>query len=459
MADVDVAIAAERSVAVRTLLAAPLLVADSDAEGFALVARHRSWLVRYFDDTCGWGLDVDVPGRTARLTKRSSRPDPTRPARRARGANLPFDRRRYELLARICAELAGHGVTTIGLLASALEPAGAGGFESGLQRERAAFVDALLLLARWGVVRFEGGEVDRYVGDGAGNALVVVNSARLHRLLAPATPVSRVDAPTTAEAAAALRVEPRYGFALDDDGAGDGAGDDEARGGAGGGAGEGRAAGTGAGPAGGTPGDGWRRARHSLARRLLDDPAVHLDELDSEERAYLASPSGRRWLRERVAEAGFVLEERAEGLLAVDPDAIATDLRFPAPASTAKQVALLLVEELVPGTDGARSPRPRTLAQLAGAVGRLLAAHPTWAKDYQAGAPAAVGATPPVAAIEEPGPGAGLSSSRADGPRRLAAAAIEVLASVSLVSVDGDTVRPRAALARYAVARPEGALL
>lgn len=145
----------ERSLAVRTLLGTPFLVADADPDGFAAVARHRSWLIEWFEDTCGWALAVDLPGRFARLTKRSARPDPTRPARRSRGQKLPFDRRRYELLARLCAELATHQVTTIGILAGALAGESAGAFDSSLQRERAAFVDAFRQLGAWGVVRFE----------------------------------------------------------------------------------------------------------------------------------------------------------------------------------------------------------------------------------------------------------------------------------------------------------------
>jgi uncharacterized protein (TIGR02678 family) len=409
--------ASERSFAVRTLLGAPLLLADADPDGFAAVARHRAWLADWFEDSCGWALSVDVPGRWARLSKRSSRPDPTRPARRSRGANLPFDRRRYELLARLCGELASHQVTTIGILAGALAAEAAGAFDSSLQRERAAFVDALRLLAAWGVVRFEGGDLDGYVGDRAGNALVLADSARLHRLLAPPTALSRVDAGTTAEAIARLTAEPRYGAGVDE------ADDPSASS-------PGRSDGPG-GPDG--PGDERRRrrARHSLARRLLDDPALHLDELDDDERAYLASSSGRRWLRDRVADAGLVLEERAEGLLAVDPDALATDQRFPAPASTVRQVALVLVDELVTGSGGSRALSDRTVAGLADAVARLLADHPAWAREYQGG----------------------------DGASHLAAAAVDLLASLRLVVVEGDLVRPRPALARYAVARPQGTLL
>lgn len=395
----------DRSVAVRTLLASPLLLADADPDGFAAVARHRSWLAEWFEDTCGWALAVDLPGRFARLTKRSARPDPTRPAHRRRGQKLPFDRRRYALLARLCAELATHQVTTIGILAGALAAEAAGAFDSSLQRERAAFVDALRQLATWGVVRFDGGDLDGFVSDRAGNALVLVDSSRLHRLLAPSQAPCRVHAATTADAIAALTAEPRYGPEDHDDD-----GDELDR-----------------------PGDERRRrrARHSLARRLLDDPAFHVDELDPDEKAYLASSSGRRWLRDRVAEAGLVLEERAEGLLAVDPEGIATDRRFPAPNSTVRQVALILVDELVTGLVGSRTLVDRSAAQLAAVVARLLADHPTWAREYQGD----------------------------NGPAQLAAAAVQLLVSLRLVAVDGDVVRPRPALARYAVAPPEGALL
>ena len=431
---------AEQSVAVRTLLGAPLLVAEADPDGFAAVARHRTWLTEWFEDTCGWPLAVDLPGRFARLTKRSARPDPTRPARRSRGQRLAFDRRRYELLARLCAELATHQVTTIGILAGALAAGAAGGFDSSLQRERAAFVDALRQLGAWGVVRFEGGDIDGYVSDRDGNALVLVDSGRVHRLLAPSHAPCRIDATTTAHAIDQLAAEPRYGSgeagydAGDDDRDDDVDDDDDADYGRGADAqgieGEDRA------------GDERRRrrARHSLARRLLDDPVVHLDELDGEERAYLASSSGRRWLRDRVGEAGLVLEERAEGLLGVDPDGMATDLRFPAPNSTVRQVALILVDQLVTGVAGSRTLVERSTADLTSAVARLLGDHPSWARDYQGD----------------------------DGPARLALAAVQLLASLGLVvvvdgpadgAVDGAVVRPRPALARYAVAPLEGALL
>ena len=69
--------------------------------------------------------------------------------------------------------------------------------------------------------------------------------------------------------------------------------------------------------------------RHSVFRRLVDDPVLYFDDLTAEERAYLASPTGRQLLRRAAEQAGFELEERAEGILLVDTDGIATDCRFP----------------------------------------------------------------------------------------------------------------------------------
>src|SRR5262249_3390814 len=65
--------------------------------------------------------------------------------------------------------------------------------------------------------------------------------------------------------------------------------------------------------------------RHSVLRRLFDDPVLYRADLTGDERAYVNSPTGRQILRRSVEQAGFVLEERAEGFLLVDPDAIATD--------------------------------------------------------------------------------------------------------------------------------------
>lgn len=378
----------DRSFAVRTLLAAPVLDAGRDPDGFSAVVRQREWLVKWFDDTCGWALSIDVTGRFARLAKRSSTPDATRPAQRPRSASQPFDRRRYELLCLAGAELASHPVTTIGILAGALAAAGGRRLDTAKHRERQAFVDALQLLARLGIVRFEGGDVDSFVASAEGNAIVVVDLGRLHRLLSSAIAPSRLAADTTAGAVAGLVDEPRYG-------------DPDLL------EGEGRS----------------RRARQALARRVLDDPVVHFDELCEDERAYVASSGGRRWLRDRVKEAGFVLEERAEGMVAVDPDRLATDIVFPAPSSNVKQVALVVVDFFVRDRFGVREVTPASRADVVRRVAELLDAHPAWARGYR---------------------------SDPDGPARLAGAALAQLAELGLVQVDDEMVRPRPVIARYA---------
>jgi len=155
---VDGDLAAERALAIRVLLANPLLDATRHPDEFRLVARNRGALGEWFENACGWQLAVDVMGGFARLAKRSSTPDPTRPAHRPRGGELPFDRRRYELLCLLCAELSSHAMTTINILAAGLSRATEAGpgrrFDATSRREHSAFVDAFKLLEEWGVVSF-----------------------------------------------------------------------------------------------------------------------------------------------------------------------------------------------------------------------------------------------------------------------------------------------------------------
>jgi uncharacterized protein (TIGR02678 family) len=396
-----------RAEAVRTLLARPLLHQAADPQAFALVAQHRAWLVPWFDETCGWRLHVDVRDGVARLHKRTDRPDPSRPAvrpRRSRSAQRPFDRRRYQLLCLICADLVRRPATTISLLAAELEsvtradPALHTFEPAERQTERRAFVDALRLLAGWGVLRTSGGDVTEFVDDPDANAIVEVDQSRLHQLLASAAAPSTVtdDLAEDDDPAALLAREPRYGSAVADDPDAD----DQQR-------------------------NRWRR--HSLARRLLDDPVVHLDELADGQRDYLTSQAGRQWLRTRVADAGFVLEERAEGWAAIDPDALATDRVFPAPGDNAKQAALLLLDRLVEHDEaGERRLVARTTGDLEAYVEGLLGRYGGWAKQAREG----------------------------DGPARLTAAAIRVLADMGLVAVEGNAVTPRPMLARYTTKPP-----
>jgi uncharacterized protein (TIGR02678 family) len=158
--------------------------------------------------------------------------------------------------------------------------------------------------------------------------------------------------------------------------------------------------------------------RHSVLRRLFDDPVLYREDLTDDELAYLASPTGRQILRRTVEQAGLVLEERAEGYLLVDPDAVATDSRFPDDSSTARVAALLLLER-IGDTPGGATPE-----QLAAAASELLHRFPRWAKAYQA----------------------------AEGARRLADDAVAVLRDFGLVRSTGDRVVARPAAHRYRVA-------
>jgi uncharacterized protein (TIGR02678 family) len=383
----------ERATGVRLLLGRPLLDVESRPEEFRLVARHRDWLVEWFETNCGWHLVVDVTGGFARLAKRGPKPDASRGARRIRGGGHLFDRRRYELLCLLCAELSSRAMTTIGILAGDLTLATALNgtpLDTAKQRDRVAFVDALKLLASWGVLHFEAGDVDAYVGDAGANAIVAVDTARLHRLIATASTPSAIEASYAAEAIAKLANEPRYGEAP----IAPALADEEQR---------------------------LRWIRHSLLRRLVDDPVLYYEDLSDAVLDYLANPSGRRWLRDRILEAGFELEERAEGLLAVDPDALATDVVFP-DSGTIKQMALLLVDRFVTAGRG----EPLTRGELVDHVKGLLAKHANWAKEYR----------------------------DATGAERLATAAVELLAQFGLVVPEGDAVRPRPAIARYGLATP-----
>src|SRR6266700_549099 len=156
--------------------------------------------------------------------------------------------------------------------------------------------------------------------------------------------------------------------------------------------------------------------RHSIFRRLTDDPVLYLDALSIEERSYLASPTGRQLLHRAAEQGGFVLENRTEGMLLIDTECIATDSRFPDDASTAKVAALLLLD----GMDG-----PCTTGQLQVAATALLAKFPRWARSYR----------------------------EDDGPAQLVSDALAVLQGFGLVSATGGLVRPLPAA--LAVAKPE----
>ncbi|MFJ2815241.1 TIGR02678 family protein [Streptomyces sp. NPDC087294] len=391
--------------AIRLLLARPLLTETADPTGFDLVRRRRSPLTGWFDYTCGWSLVVEPRRGYARLTKIRAHPDGSRPARRARSGRAPFDRRRYVLLCVTAAELLSMPMTTIGVLADRVVQATAAdralpAFDPVQRPERAAFVDVLKLLESYDVLRTVDGTTESYVDSAEAKVLYRVDSTLLMRL--PAAPVgaSRLAVPPGEVPArfddllTDLVRERRYGGT-----AGDGTTD-------------------------GLPGENATtnaqrnlKLRHSVLRRLFDDPVLYRTDLAADELAYVTSLTGRQILRRSVEQAGFLLEERAEGFLLVDPDGLATDVRFPDDTSTARVAALLLLEPLC------ATPAGLLPEQLAEAGADLLRRFPGWAKAYQS----------------------------EDGPARLAEDALRVLLDMGLAGPARGRVVARPAAHRYRV--------
>lgn len=396
----QLAIAEREEVArgIRLLLAHPLISERAAAEPFDLVRRRREPIRQWFDYYCGWSLIVEPRLGYARLVKVAATTDPSRPARRVRSTRAPFDRRRYVLMCLTAAELLSVPVTTIGLLADRLSRASAADsevrtFDSASRAERMAFVDALRLLESYGVLEVVDGTTESFVETVQAKVLYRVDATLLLRLLAAPVGPSQLSVPPDEvalrldELLAAVTHERRYGRPIDEQ--------------------------SDAVPISDVQRNLW--LRHSIFRRLVDDPVVYVSDLSADQRAYLSSPTGRQLLRRAADQGGFVLEERAEGLLLVDADGIATDSKFPDDASTAKVAALFLLDEL--GGEAA------TTAGLDLRASELLARFPRWALSYR----------------------------DADGPARLRSDAIAVLTEFGLARVDGDVVTPLPAAARYAV--------
>ncbi len=297
--------------AARALLRRPLLRAGgSHADDFRLVRQHAAELRTWFERNTGWALLVD--SEVARLRRIPGRDtDPTHPARDQR-TGLPFSRRRYVLVCLCLAVLErAEQQIALGRLAeqvvlSAADPAlDAAGVQFTLtdREQRTDLVAVVRLLLGWGVLAKVAGDEDAFLKS-AGDALYDVDRRVLAGLLVARRGPSTVRAGAFEQRLAELNAE-----VLPDS--------DELRN---------------------------RALRHTLTRRLLDDPVLYLDELSEAESAYLASQRGA--LSRRIAElTGLVPEVRAEGVAMVDPDDDLTDLRMPE-SGTDGHVALLLAEYL-----------------------------------------------------------------------------------------------------------------
>ena len=164
---------AQRRSALRSLLAKPLLVADTDSETLVLVRRHLSELREWLSRETGWRLAAD--SETARLFK--TVPVLSDASHPARGHNKePFGRRRYVTLCLALSALArADAQTTLGSLAddvltAAAEPElASAGFTLTLdsRADRSDLVAVVRLLLGWGVLNRVAGDEEAYLSAGA----------------------------------------------------------------------------------------------------------------------------------------------------------------------------------------------------------------------------------------------------------------------------------------------------
>lgn len=309
----------ERRTAVRALLRRPLLHEGTDPAGLTQVRRHEGWLRRELWSLAGYDLTVHAGG-WARLRKRAIDPTDIRPLRfppvsrwQRRSTALDkrprFSRRQYVLLALCCAVLCrGHAYISLRRL---VEETAALAADSELTTQlwgtdRRGFVGVLLWLEEQGALeRRDGTEqaLDSWrKGDPESDLLWRVNGGLAADLLGAARPITRETSPAS----------------LFDDGREYASADDRRN----------------------------LRGKWRVARRLFEQSAVYVEDLDEDERAWWRTK--RAWTEDQVARlTGLHVERRREGTMLVDQRAESgralSDLRFPDNRpSRASQMALLL---------------------------------------------------------------------------------------------------------------------
>jgi uncharacterized protein (TIGR02678 family) len=383
----------EFRIGLRALLMQPLMAPAH--EDFPAVRRQADKLRDWFAREAGWVLQVEREG--ARLYKR-----PADLLSATRGLK-DFDRRRYVLLCLACAVLErADPQITLHLLGErvmemAAEPTLAArqfSFTLRSATERRELVAVCRSLLELGVLQRVAGDEDGFVHDNAGgnpsdarsDALYDIQRRMLAGMLAavrgPSTWAAD-DAPVALdERLRALVTE----HVADSD-------------------------------------EGRRTAlRHTLARRLLDDPVIYADALDAETQAYFANQRGV--MAARLCEAtGLVAEQRAEGLALTDEAGTLTDVAMPAEGTEA-HVTLLVAEHLAGRArqDGASTATTddAVAAFVRGATERY---GRFWRKSAR-----------------EPG-----------AERELAQTALERLQKLQLIVRDADRIRALPAIARFAL--------
>lgn len=389
-----------RAAAIRALLASPLILRGRDEELFRSVATQRGFLAPWFEDNLGWRLQVDVRAGIARLHKRNRDPDARRGLRRTRSSKRPFDALRYQLLALTCAELLRRPHTTLGDLGDAVARICAAKedlrpFDISRHSHRVAFVDVLLWLIDIRAVDVTAGEVAGFGGSQEVDAVLVADTTLIPLLLSSDTAPSRIQASTPAEWIENLIDEPRYGTAASDPENTDR--DQRAR---------------------------W--SRHQAIRRLLDDPAIDLNEINPSVRDYLFTPAGRDKAISAAEDAGLTVERHADVWLAIDPSRESTASTFTSAGrvSTAEQAAAIVLAALITtDTEGKRQLVRRSTASLGRSLEEHLARSPGWARAFRGG----------------------------NGLETLLSEAVDLLEEFGLARRDRDSIAPRLSAGRFSV--------
>jgi uncharacterized protein (TIGR02678 family) len=295
------------------LLQKPLLTADGpQAAAFGLVRRHAEELREWLAHHVNWSLQVT--SEFARLRKTPpDRNDGTRAARDAR-TEAPFTRGRYVLLCLALAALErSERQTTLGKLAEAMfgyfaaDPllvACGLSFELKTIDERRDLVQVIRFLLECGVLRRIQGDEDHFLKDDRSDVLYTIHRPVLTAMVSVRRGPSTIQSTDFEECLAAIVEEPMP--------------DSE---------------------------DGQnRQIRIRLMRRLVDDPVLYYEDLDSRERAYLDRQRG--FMLPHIREAtGMSPEVRAEGIAVLDHRGDMTDLGLPE-EGTEGHLTLLIAEYL-----------------------------------------------------------------------------------------------------------------
>jgi len=387
----------EQCTALRALLMRPLMT-SSHGE-FVAVRRHADVLKEWFSREAGWPLHVERD--CARLYKRpSALADPTR--------GFPdYDRRRYVLFCLACAvlERADPQITlrVLGekLLQLAAEPHLAErGFTFTLQvhHERRDLVAVCRTLLDLGVLVRVAGDEEGYVHHAAEGAEHLHDALYDVQRRVLAGVLAAVRGPSTwSSEEAPYGLEERLHALVAES-----VPDTE---------------------------EGRRTAiRRDLARCLLDDPVVYVDDLDPTERSYFLNQRGP--MAARLTEgAGLLAEQRAEGLALVDETGGLTDVSMPAEGTEA-HVTLLVAEFICERMSHRAEPAQAhtTKSNIASFIENVRSRYGRyWRKSAR-----------------EPG-----------SERELARIAVERLEKLNLIAVAQDEIEARPALARFAVGAAE----